>query len=83
MQCYLIKIVAEVVIPGRTAEPKRKNRCSLCREEGHNARNCPTKPVEGNSSRIGATGSAKNAPVLVYGLSGAVLEDEDGIEDNQ
>ncbi len=39
--------------------------------------------MEVNSSRIGATGSAKNAPVLVYGLSiGAVLEDEEGNEDN-
>ena len=38
--------------------------------------------MEGNSSRIGATGSAKNAPVLVNGLSGAVLEDEEGNEDN-
>ena len=42
-----------------------------------------TKPVEGNSSRIGATGSAKNAPVLVNGLGGAVLEDEEGNEDNK
>ena len=38
--------------------------------------------MEGNSSQIGAIGSVENAPVLVRGLSGAVLEDEEGNEDD-
>ena len=66
----------------RAVGPARRNRCSICRSEGHNARNCPQKPVGCNPPPNRAAGAAGNAQILVRVLNGQILEDEEGKEDD-
>jgi hypothetical protein len=62
--------------------PAQKNRCSICRSEGHNARNCPQKPDGLNPPPKRAAGAVGNAQILARALNANILEDEEGNEDD-